>query len=59
VPAVTGAIMVLKGLWTGNGVFNVEQLPPQPFLSEVAKQGLPWHVAELEVRDTSEPLLDA
>lgn len=59
VPAVTGAIMVLKGLWTGNGVFNVEQLPPEPFLSEVTKQGLPWHIAELQVRDTSEPLLEA
>ena len=50
VPAVTGAIMMLKGVWTGKGVFNVEELPPDPFLDEVARQGLPWKVTELEMR---------
>ena len=52
VPAATGAMMVLEGLWTGHGVFNVEQLPPAPFLDEVARQGLPWHVRDLAVHDT-------
>jgi saccharopine dehydrogenase (NAD+, L-lysine forming) len=52
VPAITGAMMVIQGLWAGHGVFNVEQLPPAPFLSEVARQGLPWHVRELAVRST-------
>lgn len=47
VPAATGAMMILKGLWSGKGVFNVEQLPPEPFLEELAKQGLPWHVETL------------
>ncbi|HTM49135.1 MAG TPA: saccharopine dehydrogenase family protein [Bryobacteraceae bacterium] len=56
VPAVTGAIMVFRREWAGQGVFNVEQLPPEPFLAEVAKQGLPWHVEELQVRDKNEPL---
>lgn len=48
VPPVTGAIMMAKGFW-GNepGVWNVEQLDPNPFMEEVAKQGLPWHVKEL------------
>lgn len=46
VPAAVGAMMVLKGLWSGSGVFNVEQLPPDPFLAEVARQGLPWRVME-------------
>ena len=46
VPAVTGAIMMLKGLWKGAGVFNMEQLDPDPFLADVAKRGLPWHVEE-------------
>ena len=55
VPAMTGAMMVLKGLWKGAGVFNVEQFPPEPFLTEVAKQGLPWHVQELPVDDADEP----
>jgi saccharopine dehydrogenase (NAD+, L-lysine forming) len=48
VPAVTGAIMVARGEWAGVGVFNVEQLNPDPFLTELAKQGLPWHIKELD-----------
>lgn len=48
VPAMTGAMMMMKGIWTGRGVFNVEQLPPEPFLEEVAKQGLPWHAVKLD-----------
>lgn len=48
VPAATGAIMVAKGLWAGEGVFNVEQLNPDVFLEELSKQGLPWHVLELD-----------
>ena len=56
VPAVTGAAMVLTGEWKGEGVFNVEQLPPEPFLEEVARQGLPWHVQEMPVHDADEAL---
>ncbi len=49
VPPVTGAIMMAKGHWgLEAGVFNVEQLDPNPFMEEVAKQGLPWHVVELD-----------
>lgn len=48
VPPVTGAIMMAKGLWNPDpGVWNVEQLDPNPFMDEVAKQGLPWHVKDL------------
>jgi len=43
VPATTGALMLARGLWGGAGVFNVEQFNPDPFLEEVARQGLPWH----------------
>lgn len=52
VPATTGAIMFFKGLWSGAGVFNVEEFDPDPFLEEVAKQGLPWqelHDIDLEL----------
>jgi saccharopine dehydrogenase (NAD+, L-lysine forming) len=48
VPAATGAMMVARGEWGGVGVFNVEQLNPDPFLEELAIQGLPWHVKELD-----------
>jgi saccharopine dehydrogenase (NAD+, L-lysine-forming) len=47
VPPVVGAMQMFKGAWSGKGVFNVEQLPPKPFLDELGKQGLPWHVKEL------------
>jgi len=47
VPAMTGAMMMLKGIWNGKGVFNVEELPPEPFLEEVARQGLPWVAQEI------------
>jgi saccharopine dehydrogenase (NAD+, L-lysine-forming) len=38
----------MTGLWQGEGVFNVEQLPAEPFLEEVAKQGLPWHAVKID-----------
>jgi saccharopine dehydrogenase (NAD+, L-lysine-forming) len=46
VPAVTGAIMMVTGKWKGHGVFNMEQMDPDPFLEDVGKRGLPWHVEE-------------
>ncbi len=51
VPAATGAIMFAKKLWGGKGIWNVEQLNPDPFLAELAKQGLPWHVMDLPAED--------
>lgn len=46
VPAMIGAMMMLKGVWTGNGVFNVEQLDPDTFMDELNKCGLPWQVVD-------------
>lgn len=43
VPAMLGAKMMLTGQWTGHGVFNVEQLNPDPFLEALGPAGLPWH----------------
>ena len=49
VPPVVGAMMMFKGHWGPKpGVFNVEQLPSKPFMDEIGKQGLPWHVADLD-----------
>lgn len=48
VPPVVGAMMLFKGHWKKDGgVWNVEQLPSEPFMSEIGKQGLPWHVRDL------------
>ncbi len=46
VPAVTGAAMMVTGAWKGAGVFHMEQMDPDPFLADLAKRGLPWHVEE-------------
>ncbi len=46
VPAVTGAVMMVTGKWKGHGVFNMEQMDPDPFLEDVKARGLPWHVEE-------------
>jgi saccharopine dehydrogenase (NAD+, L-lysine-forming) len=46
VPAVVGATMMLTGKWRGQGVFNMEQLDPDPFMKELADRGLPWHVVD-------------
>lgn len=43
VPAMLGALLMLTGEWEGAGVFNVEQLNPDPFLQKLGAYGLPWH----------------
>jgi saccharopine dehydrogenase (NAD+, L-lysine forming) len=42
VPAMIGASLMLKGVWSGKGVYNMEQLDPDPFMAELGKWGLPW-----------------
>ncbi len=49
VPAMVGAMMMLQKHWNKAGVWNMEQLDPDPFLEALAKHGLPYTVKELEV----------
>jgi saccharopine dehydrogenase (NAD+, L-lysine-forming) len=49
VPAMIGAKLMLKGIWSGVGVFNMEQMNPDPFMEEMNTQGLPWQIKELEI----------
>ena len=49
VPAVTGAVMMVTGKWKKPGVWNMEELDPDPFLQDVALRGLPWVVQERAV----------
>lgn len=42
VPAMIGAMMLMKGIWSGTGVFNVEEFDPNPFMDALNKWGLPW-----------------
>ncbi|MBI5018073.1 MAG: saccharopine dehydrogenase family protein [Deltaproteobacteria bacterium] len=48
VPAVVGAILMVTGAWRGEGVFNMEQFDPEPFLARLAEMGLPTEVVERE-----------
>lgn len=43
VPAMIGAMLIMKGIWKKPGVYNVEEFDPDPFMDELMKQGLPWH----------------
>lgn len=48
VPAASSARLVASGIWKGAGVFNMEQLNPDPFLETVSKFGLPFKIIELD-----------
>ena len=43
VPAMIGAMMLVKGIWKKPGVWNVEEFDPDPFMEQLNLQGLPWH----------------
>ena len=46
VPAMIGAKLMLTGEWKGKGVFNVEQLDPDLFMTDLGVYGLPWTIQE-------------
>lgn len=46
VPAMIGAKLVAQGGWAGPGVWNLEQLDPDPFMSALKVYGLPWQCVE-------------
>ncbi len=48
VPAMIGAAMLVQGIWDGDGVWNMEQMDPDPFMDMLNKHGLPWTVEELD-----------
>jgi saccharopine dehydrogenase (NAD+, L-lysine forming) len=48
VPAMIGAAMMVTGAWSGDGVFNMEQMDPDPFMAMLNNHGLPWQVKELD-----------
>ena len=49
VPAMIGAMLMIKGIWKGKGIFNMEQLDPDPFMEALNKYGLPWKVVEQDL----------
>ena len=54
VPAMIGAKLMLEKKWYEEGVHNMEEFDPDPFMEELNKQGLPWQVMELDANATLE-----
>ncbi len=48
VPAMIGAMLMIKGIWKGAGVFNTEQLDPDPFMEALNNYGLKWHQVDFK-----------
>ena len=46
VPAMIGAMLVVKGIWNTPGVYNAEEFDPDPYMEALNKYGLPWKVEE-------------
>jgi saccharopine dehydrogenase (NAD+, L-lysine-forming) len=46
VPAMIGAKLMVTGKWSGSGVYNIEQMDPDPFMDALNQHGLPWEVRE-------------
>ncbi len=51
VPAMIGAKMMIEGQWMKPGVFNVEEMDPDPFMEDLKVYGLPWN----EIHDLKLP----
>ena len=47
VPAMIGAKLMLEKVWYKEGVHNMEEFDPDPFMEELNRQGLPWKIKEL------------
>jgi saccharopine dehydrogenase (NAD+, L-lysine-forming) len=43
VPAMIGAMMMITGEWMKPGVWNCEDMNPDPFMAMLNIHGLPWH----------------
>lgn len=48
VPAMIGSAMMVTGTWSEEGVFNMEEMDPDPFMDMLGEHGLPWNVAEMD-----------
>lgn len=47
VPARIGAEMILSDQWKTPGVWNMEQMDPDPFMEALNQYGLPWKIIDL------------
>lgn len=47
VPARIGAEMIVSDKWKTPGVWNMEQMDPDPFMAALNQYGLPWKIIDL------------
>ena len=47
VPARIGAEMIVSDQWKTPGVWNMEQMDPDPFMEALNQYGLPWKIIDL------------
>jgi len=52
VPVITAALLLFQKKWSESGLFNIEQLDPDPFLELMPKVGLNWNIREDGVKIT-------
>ncbi len=48
VPAMIGSKLILNNVWFRKGVWNLEQLNPDPFMKLLSNNGLPYQIVELK-----------
>ena len=44
VPASIGGRLLAQGIWKKDGVWNMEQFDPDPFMDLLREMGLPWEI---------------
>lgn len=49
VPARIGAEMIVSDQWKTPGVWNMEQMDPDPFMAALNQYGLPWKIIDLPI----------
>lgn len=47
VPAMIGAMQIVKGNWRDAGVWNMEQLDLDDFMDALNQNGLPWKILDV------------
>ncbi|MGB1130094.1 MAG: saccharopine dehydrogenase family protein [Haloferula sp.] len=53
VPAMIGAKQMLSGSWRKDGIWNMEQHDPDPFMADLNEFGLPWKCVELSTEQAA------
>jgi len=56
VPAMIGGMLMLEKKWYRQGVYNVEEFDPDPFMEKLSVHGLPWTEVILDPEDETTSL---